>query len=50
MRIWVVSTGGGPVAAYDSFSAARKYAASLKAVGIAMVTVKPVSLHSVGAA
>lgn len=49
MRIWVVSTGSGPVAAYDNFSAARKYAASLKAAGIAMVTVKSVSLHSVGA-
>lgn len=44
-----MSTGGGPVAAYDSFSAARKYAASLKAAGIAMVTVKSVSLHGVGA-
>ena len=44
-----MSTGGGHVAAYDSFSAARKYAASLKAAGIAMVTVKSVSLHSVGA-
>ena len=44
-----MSAGGGPVAAYDSFSAARKYAASLKAAGIAMVTVKSVSLHSVGA-
>ena len=44
-----MSTGGGPVAAYDSFSAARKYAASLKAAGVSMVTVKSVSLHSVGA-
>lgn len=49
MRIWVVSTGGGPVAAYDSFSAARKYAASLKAAGVSMVTVKSVNLHGVGA-
>ena len=49
MRIWVVSTGSGPVAAYDSFAAARKYAASLKAAGIAMVTVKSVSLHTLGA-
>lgn len=49
MRIWVVSTGSGPVAAYDSFSAVRKYAASLKAAGVSMVTVKSVSLHSVGA-
>ena len=49
MRIWVVSTGGGPVAAYESFSAARTYAASLKAAGIAMVTVKSVSLHTLGA-
>lgn len=49
MRIWVVSTGGAPVAAYDSFSAARKYAASMKAAGIAMVTVKSVSLHTLGA-
>lgn len=49
MRIWVVSAGSGPVAAYDSFSAARKYAASLKAAGVSMVTVKSVSLHSVGA-
>lgn len=44
-----MSTVGGPVAAYDSFSAARKYAASLKAAGIAMVTVKSVNLYSVGA-
>ena len=44
-----MSTGSGPVAAYDSFSAARKYAASLKAAGVSMVTVKSVSLHSVGA-
>ena len=44
-----MSTGSGPVAAYDSFSAARKYAASLKAAGISMVTVRSVSLHSVGA-
>ena len=49
MRIWVVSTGSGPVAAYDSFSAARKYAVSLKAAGISMVTVKSVSLHTLGA-
>lgn len=33
-----MSTGSGPVAAYDSFSA-----------GIAMVTVKSVSLHTLGA-
>ena len=44
-----MSTGSGPVAAYDSFSAARKYAASLNAPGISMVTVKSVNLHSVGA-
>ena len=49
MRIWVVSTGSGPVAAYDSFSAARKYAASLKAAGISMVAVKAVNLHRIGA-
>lgn len=49
MRIWVVSTGSGPVAAYDSFSAARKYAASLKAAGVSMVTVRSVNLHGVGA-
>ena len=50
MRIWEVITDSVPVAAYDSFSPARKYAASLKAAGIAMVTVKSVNLHSVGAA
>ena len=44
-----MSTGSGPVAAYDSFAAARKYAASLKAAGISMVAVKSVNLHSVGA-
>lgn len=44
-----MSTGSGPVAAYDSFSGARKYAASLKAAGVSMVTVKSVNLHSVGA-
>lgn len=49
MRIWVVSTGGGPIAAYDSFSAARKYAASLKAAGVSMVTVRSVNLHTLGA-
>ena len=49
MRIWVVSTGSGPVAAYDSFSAARKYAASLKAAGVSMVTVRAVGLYGAGA-
>lgn len=42
--VFVVSTASGPVAAYVQHADARKYAASLKAAGVAIVKVSRCSL------